>query len=379
MVLGGAGAPIATAVPVIMNAKKVAAPAAKRSAKRPAGTSTGKGSKVTGRSRLEFIGMALALHVLFGRKVRDIILMTRQYAVQAFSFGLQYLQRPWLLLSVLITMLFALITTTAALPYFESAADQERQRLRRKMDEATTYDQWRAHAMQCERIETSLKDNHRRPEEEDMGYDVELIESKVRQLRSIREHGSVREMMFHIRTDLLRDLGNMTSLRLNSSTSVELPEPIEAYLEEVTKHLEIITRNDVPNFSNEDKLSFLQETRHAFGRTALVLSGGGSFGTFHLGLIKTLIEHNLVPRVLAGSSVGAIACAFLATRPEDQAMEVMRDLDDKPERMGFYSGTSMRQLFGHYGSPRVKVCHLLEEGWPNLGRRVQVSSRKPGT
>ena len=94
MVLGGAGAPIATAVPVIMNAKKVAAPAAKRSAKRPAGTSAGKGSKVTGRSRLEFIGMALALHVLFGRKVRDIILMTRQYAVQAFSFGLQYLQRP---------------------------------------------------------------------------------------------------------------------------------------------------------------------------------------------------------------------------------------------------------------------------------------------
>ena len=29
-----------------------------------------------------------------------------------------------------------------------------------------------------------------------------------------------------------------------------------------------------------------RETRHAFGRTALVLSGGGSFGAFHLGVVK---------------------------------------------------------------------------------------------
>jgi hypothetical protein len=30
------------------------------------------------------------------------------------------------------------------------------------------------------------------------------------------------------------------------------------------------------------KLSFFQETRHAFGRSALVLSGGGALGAFHL-------------------------------------------------------------------------------------------------
>lgn len=32
----------------------------------------------------------------------------------------------------------------------------------------------------------------------------------------------------------------------------------------------------------EDKLTFLRETRHAFGRTALVLSGGGALGAFHV-------------------------------------------------------------------------------------------------
>eukprot|EP00798_Chlamydomonas_sp_ICE-L_P016948 gene16948-23223_t len=35
----------------------------------------------------------------------------------------------------------------------------------------------------------------------------------------------------------------------------------------------------------EEKLSFFHETRHTFGRTALLLSGGGGLGTFHLGVV----------------------------------------------------------------------------------------------
>lgn len=247
-----------------------------------------------------------------------------------------------------ITLLFALLTTTA-LPYMESAADRERQRLKKEMENAKSYSEWRGLALEYERIETSLKDKlgeKQRPE--DMGYDEELIESRVRHLKNVREGGSVRDMMFHLRTDLLRDLGNMNSMCPDSSTSVELPEPIHEYLTEVTQHLDIIATGDSTTYDVEERLVFLQETRHAFGRTALVLSGGGSFGTFHLGLIKTLIEHNLVPRVLAGSSVGAIACAFIATRSPEEALAVFSELDEKPERMGFYSGTSMRQLFGHY-------------------------------
>ena len=31
-----------------------------------------------------------------------------------------------------------------------------------------------------------------------------------------------------------------------------------------------------------EKLAFFRETRHSFGRTALLFSGGGSFGTYHM-------------------------------------------------------------------------------------------------
>ena len=61
-----------------------------------------------------------------------------------------------------------------------------------------------------------------------------------------------------------------------------VPGPIRAYIEEVKQHLETITMHEGPALSIQDKLSFLRETRHAFGRTALVLSGGGALGAFHV-------------------------------------------------------------------------------------------------
>ena len=44
------------------------------------------------------------------------------------------------------------------------------------------------------------------------------------------------------------------------------------------------------------KLEFFSEAKHAYGRTALLLSGGASLGFYHIGVIKALFEQNLLPR-----------------------------------------------------------------------------------
>ena len=61
-----------------------------------------------------------------------------------------------------------------------------------------------------------------------------------------------------------------------------VPEPIREYIDEVKLHLQLISEYEGPQLGVKEKLAFLQETRHAFGRTALVLSGGGALGAFHL-------------------------------------------------------------------------------------------------
>ena len=59
-----------------------------------------------------------------------------------------------------------------------------------------------------------------------------------------------------------------------------MPELIRDYIAEMKLHLEYLTRQ--PELPLDEKLGFLRETRHTFGRSALVLSGGGALGVFHL-------------------------------------------------------------------------------------------------
>lgn len=68
-----------------------------------------------------------------------------------------------------------------------------------------------------------------------------------------------------------------------------VPAPIRDYVNEVRRQLEFITAEAQPDFGLREKLSFLQETRHTFGRTALLLSGGGALGAFHL--VGCSLEH----------------------------------------------------------------------------------------
>ncbi|KAF6256280.1 acyl transferase/acyl hydrolase/lysophospholipase [Scenedesmus sp. NREL 46B-D3] len=108
----------------------------------------------------------------------------------------------------------------------------------------------------------------------------------------------------------------------------ELPAPIREYIQEVKAQLAMLTDWPDAGIELEEKLSFFKETRHAYGRTALLLSGGGGLGSFHIGVVKALFEHTMLPRVVAGSSVGSIVAGMIATRTDDELRETFRKLDN---------------------------------------------------
>ena len=51
--------------------------------------------------------------------------------------------------------------------------------------------------------------------------------------------------------------------------------------------------------------------KKAYGQPALMFSGGATLGLFHSGVCKALMEQDLMPKVLSGSSAGAIMTAML--------------------------------------------------------------------
>jgi TAG lipase / steryl ester hydrolase / phospholipase A2 / LPA acyltransferase len=80
------------------------------------------------------------------------------------------------------------------------------------------------------------------------------------------------------------------------------------------------SNNNNEPIPTEARLAFFNETRHAYGRTALLLSGGAALGFYHIGVAKALIENNLMPRVIGGSSAGSIVCAMIGTRTDAECI-----------------------------------------------------------
>uniref|UniRef100_A0A2N9FUC1 PNPLA domain-containing protein n=1 Tax=Fagus sylvatica TaxID=28930 RepID=A0A2N9FUC1_FAGSY len=183
---------------------------------------------------------------------------------------------------------------------------------RNMMRIALTYEEW-AHAAKMLDKETP------RMNESDL-YDVELVRNKLQELRHRRQEGSLRDIFFCMRADLVRNLGNMCNPELHKGR-LQVPKLIKEYIDEVSTQIRMVCDSDSDELSLEERLAFMHETRHAFGRTALLLSGGASLGSFHVGVVRTLVEHKLLPRIIAGSSVGSIMCAVVATRswPELQS------------------------------------------------------------
>ncbi|KAK4777503.1 hypothetical protein SAY87_017690 [Trapa incisa] len=183
---------------------------------------------------------------------------------------------------------------------------------RNMMRAAFTYKEWVYAARMLDKETPRLNDS-------DL-YDVELVRNKLLELRHRRQAGSLRDIIFCMRADLVRNLGNMCNPELHKGRLV-MPGLIKEYIDEVTAQLKMVCNSDTEELPLEEKLSFMHETRHAFGRTALLLSGGASLGAFHVGVVKTLVEHKLMPRIIAGSSVGSIICSIVATRswPELQS------------------------------------------------------------
>ncbi|XP_060174614.1 triacylglycerol lipase SDP1-like [Lycium barbarum] len=182
----------------------------------------------------------------------------------------------------------------------------------KNMRSALTYEEW-AHAAKMLEKETPKMN-------EAEFYDEELVINKLQELQHRRHEGSLRDIMFFMRADLVRNLGNMCNPQLHKGR-LHVPKLIKEYIDEVSTQLKMVCDSDSDEILLEEKLSFMHETRHAFGRTALLLSGGASLGAFHVGVVKTLVEHKLMPRIIAGSSVGSIMCSVVATRswPELQS------------------------------------------------------------
>lgn len=161
-------------------------------------------------------------------------------------------------------------------------------------------------------------------------YDYNLINNITQSLKNLRLDGNFDELIYMIRTNWVRNLGNMGNVNLYRHSYIGTKHNIDNYLQESRDCIDFLLQNCDSNDENY-LLGVLQQTRKNIGRTALVLSGGGTFGLFHIGVLATLFEMDLLPRVISGSSAGAIVAAILTTHYKEE----IPDLINKILKMDF--------------------------------------------
>ena len=107
---------------------------------------------------------------------------------------------------------------------------------------------------------------------------------------------------------------------------------------------------------------------------ALVLSGGGGRGAYHVGVLRFLEEHEWVPDVIVGTSIGAVNGAAIASGHTAHSLWALwrRLRTDDVQRRGWdlFSLDEWDHVFDTAPLRRT----LVEEGWIDLAR---INARPP--
>lgn len=193
-----------------------------------------------------------------------------------------------------------------------------------KMRMAMNHADWKTAATELDDLEGN---NEWKSIFESPDYDAPLVEARSKQLDEARISCDIGRMLFLIRTSLTRDLGDMGNLRMYKHTHIGTKDLIERYitsaLETLNALLDVSARAKCDGMESKYILEQVLSARQAFGRSALLLSGGATFGMNHIGVLKVLWEAKLLPRIISGASAGSIVCAVLCVHTEEEIPELL--------------------------------------------------------
>ncbi|AJU11088.1 Tgl5p [Saccharomyces cerevisiae YJM1478] len=186
---------------------------------------------------------------------------------------------------------------------------------------AISYDQWNDIASRLDDL-TGLSEW--KTIDESSLYNYKLLQDLTIRMRHLRTTHDYHRLLYLIRTKWVRNLGNMNNVNLYRHSHTGTKQIIHDYLEESQAVLTALIHQS--NMNDHYLLGILQQTRRNIGRTALVLSGGSTFGLFHIGVLAALFESDLMPKVISGSSAGAIVASIFCVHTTQEIPSLLTNV-----------------------------------------------------
>lgn len=248
------------------------------------------------------------------------------------------------------------------------------------MNNATDYSQWceatRAHD------EFSGASNWKKNEITNL-YDHKQIRHRLDTLRLHRRNNDNYSLLFALNEGIHGNMGGMGKPELYQQAKLGTKQLIEEYVEEIVSALNHIANLDNSEIGLDEKLDFFHRASLCYGRTALMLSGGGTLGHFHIGVVKALLEQDLLPSVISGASAGSMVTAIFGTHTNPELKELIQPVRLLAEAKK-NAGWLKKLLYGKQQRADIKDFENLvlnrlvpdltfQEAYELTGRRINIS------
>jgi TAG lipase/steryl ester hydrolase/phospholipase A2/LPA acyltransferase len=252
-------------------------------------------------------------------------------------------------------------------------------KLEEKLRLANSFDEWKAVAEEHDRC--SGREHWKKIDKTSL-YDYASIRSRLERLRYFRDNNDNIGLLFSLNEGIHGNMGGMGKPVLYARAKFGTKHLIHDYVNSICDSLDHLAHLDSDHPSFTERLDFFRRASKCYGRSALMLSGGAILGNFHVGVVKALVEHELLPDVISGASAGSMIAAVLGTRTD---AELHKFLDAENLQKVLLAEVQLVNGGLSETSPRInhqilkaKIAKLIpditfQEAFERTGRHINIS------
>ncbi|BEJ13872.1 hypothetical protein CspHIS471_0310460 [Cutaneotrichosporon sp. HIS471] len=197
--------------------------------------------------------------------------------------------------------------------------------LKRQLRKAKSYEEWRKTAKE---LDDNLGFDDWKETDNDGYFDASLVRRVRATLYKLRVAKDTRALMDALSICVRPNFAGTESARMYSETFYGTKTLVEAHVKEVAAGLDFVRTSS--SVTLEEKRAFFRRLNKNYGTSALCLSGGASFGYYHFGVARALLDHGLLPRIITGTSAGGLIAALVCTYTDSELKQLIRpELADK--------------------------------------------------
>jgi TAG lipase / steryl ester hydrolase / phospholipase A2 / LPA acyltransferase len=187
---------------------------------------------------------------------------------------------------------------------------------------AQSYAEWHQRASEADRESGA---ESARAEDESPNFDASALRQCIRELNALKDRGDVPALEARLHEELRRHLNDLYAPELYEVALAGPQHVVTDFLDCVCACLDWLADHEgIPLVERKKRFTAAWTI---YGRSALMLSGGATWGFAHLGVVKALFAQGLLPDILSGASTGAMVAAGACTRDDDELAAMFADTD----------------------------------------------------